>query len=244
MESFEGCPLKWKLHYIDGEQENDTWYSNYGSLMHEIIDMYYKGTLKQDEMVMYFLSSFRNRVVGRPPKPDTITEYITCGVSYLSEFKPLPFKMIETEKEIDFSMGGMNFVGIIDFIGETGDGIVIIDHKSRKLKPRSNRKKPTKTDLELDEMERQLYLYSEWVRQKYGAPPVQIGFNCFRNQQLIVEDFSPDKFEEAKSWACNTINGIADEEDFDGDYEWFKCAYLCGYSDRCEEYQDAMEEFR
>ena len=51
--------------------------------------------------------------------------------------------------------------GVIDLVGrsDTG-GLVIVDHKSRALKPRSKRKKPTKTNQELDEYLRQLYLYA------------------------------------------------------------------------------------
>lgn len=68
-------------------------------------------------------------------------------------------------------IGGNPFKGYIDVIGERDGGIYIIDRKSHRLKSRNNRCVPTESDKELDSYLRQLYLYGEYIKCRFGAPP-------------------------------------------------------------------------
>lgn len=110
------------------------------------------------------------------------------------------------EKRFDFKIDDRKFTGRLDFIGRDDDGsLVIIDHKSRLMKPRSKRKKPTKTDVELDDMLKQLYIYSLAVKDEYGEFPSKLCFNCFRNDTFIVEPFNDKAYKDAIDWALDTI---------------------------------------
>lgn len=78
----------------------------------------------------------------------------------------------------------------LDFLGESEAGeLVLVDNKSRDLKPRSNRKRPTAKDTELDDMLRQLYLYSIPVFESFGRYPDWLCFNYFRSGVFIKERF-------------------------------------------------------
>jgi hypothetical protein len=143
---------------------------------------------------------------------------------------------ISTELKCDFSLDGYNFIGIIDAVAD--DGKIIIDHKSRDLKPRSKRKTPTKTDKLLDEYLRQLYLYCIPVIDIYKAPPEKLAFNCFKSS-WVEEDFDVEKFEETKQWAKRMIERIIDNEDWSPRIDYFKCNYLCDVCDHCE-YKNMM----
>jgi hypothetical protein len=129
----------------------------------------------------------------------------------------------------------MPFVGYIDLLeqDERG-GLLLIDNKSRVLKPRSTRKKPTKTDEELDQYLRQLYLYSHYVSSRYGKYPDKLCFNCFRKNIFIAEPFSHEAFNNAIEWFLGKITEIKAETEFAPDIEYFRCHHLCEMQDYCD----------
>lgn len=208
-------------------------YASYGSFIHKIIEKYYKGELKQSEMLPYFLKNYSSSVLGQRPKESTAQKYVMLGSDYFKNFKPFPFNMVGVEKRVDFDLDGIPFVGYIDFLGEKDGEYYIVDNKSRDLKQRSNRAKPTVKDGELDEMLRQLYLYSEAVYKEFGKYPKALCFNCFKNGEFIVEPFNEEAHQEAIQWAIDSIRRIEDEEDFESKEDMFMCTWLCGLSDRC-----------
>lgn len=232
--AFDSCPYRWYLSYIRGCRDIDKFYASYGSFMHSIIERYYKNELRKEDMVSEFLLGFSENVRGFRPKADVLNSYIESGVEYLRNFEPFPFRMLDVEKRVVFEIEGIPFTGFIDFLGEKDGELYIVDNKSRNLKPRSGREKPTKYDKVLDEMLRQLYLYSAAVEQEYGKLPKALYFNCFKNNSFIEESFSREAYEEAKRWAVDSIHRIENEEEFEANPEFFKCIYLCGVSDRCD----------
>ena len=100
--------------------------------------------------------------------------------------------MVGVEKKVDFVVNGIPFVGYIDFLGEKDGDLYVVDNKSRILKPRSSRAKPTKADEELDAYLRQLYIYSAAVEEEYGKTPKSLCFNCFRDKLFIIDRHTPN----------------------------------------------------
>ena len=232
---FDDCPYKWYMKYIAGMKEEPRFYASYGKFMHKLIEMYYKGNISKEDMKTKFLLDFSSQVGGRRPSEQIVASYIQKGINYLEEFKEFPYELVEAEDVIYFDIDNIPFMAIIDYVGKDKDGYVIIDNKSKELKPRSNRKKPTKNDIEIDEMLRQLYIYSAAVESKYGELPKKLCFNCFKSQQFIEEDFKEDKYKEAIEWVKRNIEYIknAETEDFYPNVEFFSCYYLCGLSEEC-----------
>ena len=236
IDCFNSCRYKWFLRYIDdvdGTNAEPMFYSSYGSFMHEIIEKYYKGKLAKEDMVAEFLCNFSAKVVGKRPSESIVQKYIQLGVEYLKGFEPFPYNCVAVEKKVHFKLNGDLFVGVIDFLGEKDGEYYIVDNKSRELKPRSNRKKPTAKDAELDEMLVQLYLYAEAVKQEYGKYPKALCFNCFKNRVFIEEPFDENKLHDATSWAAKTIERIKNVEDFYPNIDFFYCRNLCEYSHEC-----------
>lgn len=234
---FEACPYRWYLRYIRQLDGESTFFASYGSFMHKLIDLYYKGGLSPKQMQDIYLREFRGEVVGEAPNQKVFANYFKSGLQYLRTFKPMPFTPIETEKEVRFEVDGVPMVGIIDYLGDSNGELVIVDNKSRTLKPRSTRDKPTKSDIELDSYLRQLYLYAVAVEQEYGKCPKSLCFNCFRTQTLIEEPFDGKAYAESKQWFIDKVNEITWETDFRPDIEWFKCSYLCEFKERCEYFE-------
>ncbi len=155
-------------------------------------------------------------------------------MQYFKEFQPFPYNIIGVEKKVEFKIGDNNFVGYIDFLGEKDGELYVVDNKSRDLKPRSKRAKPTVKDQELDDMLVQLYIYAGAVKQEYGKFPKTLCFNCFKSNTFIEEPFAENKYNEAIEWAEKNIELLKDSEDFPPYIDYFACLWLCPYSDSCE----------
>ncbi len=209
-------------------------YASYGSFMHKLLEGFYKGKLSREEMCTKFLFDFQKEVLGERPPGNIPQKYVRLGTQYLRNFKPFPYTPIAIEKKMTFEIEGHRFVGYIDYLGEKDGKLVIVDNKSRDLKPRSKRPKPTQKDIELDEMLRQLYIYSAAVKQKYGKFPELLCFNCFKANTFIEEKFDKAKYDEAINWAVENIEKILDAEDFPPYIEYFQCKYICGVREDCE----------
>lgn len=234
IESFHNCPYKFFLKYIRWCKDAPRFYSSYGKFMHKLLEQYYNGELTQEEMQIKFLFDFQKEVQGERPKGNIVQNYIRQGSDYLKQFRPLPYQTVAVEKELHFNIGGFPFVGILDYIGRREDGkLVIVDNKSRALKPRSNRDPPTVKDNELDEMLKQLYIYAAAVQQEYDELPAMLCFNCFRTGTFIEEPFCEEAYHDALEWATQSILEIQDESEFNPFREFFGCYYLCGVSGEC-----------
>ena len=149
----------------------------------------------------------------------------------------LPGEIVGIEKEFYFDVLGHPFHGFADLITRENDGLVIYDHKAKALKPYSGRKKPTKTDLELSEYARQLYLYAEATKQSLGEYPKYLVFNCYRVQNFVRLDFDSRNLDETLRWADEMIQKIRTFDAWKPDIDYFKCRNLCGLNDRCDYYE-------
>ena len=244
LKAFETCPYGWYLRYILGIEPSEKFYASFGSFMHSLIERYYRGELTKEQMLLRYYMDFRANVVGARPKESTLQKYIQGGADYLKSFRPFPYNMLAVEKRMSFDLDGIPFVAVIDYLGEKDGDLYIIDNKSRALKPRSGRDKPTIQDKELDEMLRQLYLYCYPIKEEYGKFPKQIGFNCFRIGEVIMEDFNETAYNEAVQWEKDTVREIENTNEFPPNENAFYCFWLCGVERVCQPYQESCMERR
>lgn len=239
IKSFEDCPHRWYLKYIKFPKAEQLalFFSSYGTFMHELIASYLKGEKDAQELRIEFLCDYRNRVAQPAPSKSVADGYFRSGLAYLKAIEQPKNKVISVEEKFSSDIDGIPFIGFIDRLDEAPDGeLDLIDNKSRTLKARSGRKKPTVMDQTLDEYLRQLYLYSVFVKDRFGRFPKHLCFNCFRENNFIVEPFDKGKLDEAKKWAKENIARIAEETEFRPNIDWFKCNYLCEMRDYCEYY--------
>lgn len=238
VKAFDMCPYGWYLKYIQKIRGKDMFFSSYGSFAHKLIEQYYKGELAKSQLLYHYLTDFRENVKAHAPSPAVFKSYFQNGKDYFRDFEPVPYKVNGIEEKIEGEIEGIKFTGIIDCRAEDNNGIVILDNKSRKLKPRSGRSKPTKTDDELDQYLVQLYLYGRIVSKKYETPISCLGFNCFRcKPPLIIEPYVQEKADLAVKWLTDNVARITQETEFCPDMDYFKCKNLCDVHDHCEYYQ-------
>ncbi len=236
---YRTCPYAWFSKYIGREEGISNFFSEYGVFLHGLIADFYANKIDRDIMLIEYITGFDKNVVSkvRAKTFEKMREnYYEAGLNFIKNFEPFDFKsIIGIEKEIEFEIEGYKFTGYIDLVGILQDDeIEIIDNKSKDLKPRSKRKSPTKTDEELDEYLTQLYLYSIAIYNEYKKYPKYLTFNCFKNGQIIREEFSLEKLEEAKDWAIRTIKTIESNEIWNPHLDYYFCNNLCNSRNTCE----------
>lgn len=208
-------------------------YASYGSFIHRLIEKYYRGELKREELPGAFLLGFSEQVQGERPQESVVVKYIHAGKSYFDSFQPFPFEPVAVEEKLNFHLDGKPFTAIVDYLGADQGKLAVIDHKSRDLKPRSKRGKTTAKDRELDEMLEQLYLYAHGIYTLKGEFPAWLCFNCFKSGQFIQEPFSKPVYVQTMDKIRRKVEEIEGEEDFRPNIDYFQCRYLCGLHDDC-----------
>lgn len=233
--AYEDCPYLWLQRYIYRIRGQSKFFAQYGSYMHSILQMYLTGVLAKDELVSYYLTHFRDAILGAAPTSKIYMSYLEQGRQYFKTLSLPARKILKVEDEMHFEFAGHPFIGFLDLMSEDEDGkLYITDHKSRSLKPRSNRSKPTQSDVELDKYLRQLYIYAHAVHTLYGRYPDYLEFNCFRTNTWICEPFSIERMAEVESWAKELIEKITSESKWMANLEFWFCKHLCDESETCE----------
>lgn len=245
LKTFRECPYAFYQKYICGVKEDPRFYTTYGSFVHSLLERYYNGKLTKPQLVTEYYKDFDTEVKGFRPPPATLEKFITQGAEYLQGFESFKWECVAVEKKLKFTFHGIPFVGIVDYLGKDEDGsLVLVDHKSKVLKPKSGKNPPLKRDIEVDEMFRQLYLYSLAVEEEYGAFPSKLVINSFRVQNVIEEPFNEEAYKNALKWVEETIDMIRDTQFFKAVDNAFYCPNICGLTDYCEPYQTHMAKIR
>lgn len=240
LSSFENCPYQWLLHYIFNESGTPKFFTEYGSMMHGLLQRYFSGQLTKSQLPLAYVDGFVSEISSVAPSMKIQSGYFEQGYRYFKNFSFPERKILAVEQEFHFRFADHDFVGYVDLRSTDSDGaLYITDHKSRTLSPRSKRSKPTKSDQELDRYYRQLYLYAHAVHQKYGVWPDFLEFNCFRTNTLITEPFQMDRMEEAEAWVAHTIEAISKTNVWFPNLNFWFCKYICGFDESCD-YTDLL----
>ena len=153
--------------------------------------------------------------------------YYNQGLEYLKNFPGYADrKILEVEAAFDHDIDDWTFNGIIDLVYEDKDGKLIIqDYKS---------KSSFKSKKEQAEYARQLYLYSLYVKDKYGKYPDALRFMMFRKNTVVEIPFNENSLNEALDWARNTVKEIRECWSFPPSCEDFYSKNLCNHREYCE----------
>lgn len=223
--SFVTCPHMFYKIYIEKVQGNSNAFAQYGTFLHQTMELCDKGELAPYELVDYYKDNYsKNVTLDFPPNAwvDLSTSYYEQGIEYLSNFDGYTDDLIGAEERIDFVMEHngkkINFVGIIDRLSRDDNGIKISDYKSKKFKSKKEER----------EYFRQLYVYSICVKEKYGEYPYLLKFHLLRDWSKVSETLFDEKTMQAsKEWVFDTVDEIYNAEEFKQNYNDFFCKYIC-----------------
>jgi len=195
------------------------------------MERYAKGELELMNLVDVYEWEFDTQVPEEFPNtpfcPDMRQLYYNQGTEFLSNFEGYDGKKIlEVESKFEYDIDDWVFNGIIDLVYEDENGkLVILDYKS---------KSGFKSKAEQAKYARQLYLYAEFIKMKYGKYPDLMKFYMFRKNNIIDIPVNKDKIEEATRWAKNIVSEIRNEKIFEPYCEEFYSENLCNHREYCD----------
>lgn len=248
--AFRQCPMSFYLTYLENPDNDDElpgYFSQYGLLMHSILEDYYKGKLPVFCLADEWRSRYENEVLVPPPAyPKGFGEKnYQAAVDYLDHFQGLSEgqSVLAVEKKFTIDIGGYQIAGIADLVlGDHGmhENAIIVDHKTKSM---SSMKKEYQT------YRMQLYLYAIWFHEEYGIWPKLLRFNMVKDGSNIDEPFDPAMVDVTKQWFLDGIHDIEtcdtfenwqtciSDKDFDGAKEPYFCKNICGVNPSCERFQ-------
>lgn len=224
-----GCKKEWKEVYIDCENKVNSFYGQFGSFCHEILEKFFKGEMTEWDLAPYYEENYNEKITLLPPASIGDTCY-EKGLTYFSNFSfpDNKYEILGVEKRVEFTILKYNFVGYIDLLlrdKETGE-IIIVDHKSSTIKLLKNGN-VSKGDAEhFLAFQRQLYLYSIPVIEEYGKVD-RLKWNMFKDGTEIEIPFNPDDQKATVDWTIETIAQIEQEAEFQPNPDFFYCCNLC-----------------
>ena len=221
--AFKQCPMSFYLTYVENpgsEDELPGYFSEYGSLMHSILEQYYKGNLPVFCLADEWQSRYESEViVAPPPFPKGFGEKnYSAAIQYLENFDGVPdgYNVLSVEKKFVLDIGGYPVSGIADLVlcnTALQPDIIIVDHKTKSMAS-------MKKEYQIYRM--QLYLYA--IDEPFDETMVDVTKKWFLDGIREIE--ACDLFEDWHS--C-----IGAEET----KEPYFCKWICGVNPSCDDYQ-------
>lgn len=227
VQTYETCPLQFKLDRewrIPGEVPAAM---QYGASMHRVLRAYYDSvrfgrTMTEDKLLELFCIDLRDAHIQDAYQHDL---YDSQGIAQLKEFlsgcgkRPAP-DVLHTEEFFEVKLGGIVIVGRIDRMDKVSDGrIVITDYKTGK--PQSQE--------DADES-LQLSIYALAAKEKWGYQAEHLSFHNLQENTLVQTQRSPVELAEAKLKVEEVAGKIA-AQDFEAK-PGFHCRF-CAYHTLC-----------
>ena len=136
IDTYENCPLKYRLGYVDGvPQTANKPELIFGNIIHKVLQRFHEPNKKHTkERILNILEEewkkdeFEYSVREEKFKEQGI-ELLKEYIHFLHDNKP---NVLKREKSFDFNIGHINIRGIIDRIDKISDGTAIIDYKTSK----------------------------------------------------------------------------------------------------------------
>ncbi len=218
---FTTCPYAFYLRYVKGEKESPNAFSQHGTLVHSLLERYFKGELFAFELADLFEQEYASVVTEQFPFYNMYKSYYDKTLQYLQNFDGIDGEVLSVEQKLESIIGGYKFIGYADLILRDNNGIVVIDHKSH-AKWASKR--------EREEYFRQLYLYAHAVKEMYGEFPHTLSFNRFRIPDEPIDSvvFRKEDYDATLDWFEKIIDTILKENNWECEVNEFYCKSLCG----------------
>ena len=243
LNSFYDCPYEWKLHYIDCCSSEQNFFSEYGSLLHKVLEKYAKGELSLFDLNQYYEEHFNEMIPhDAPPNKyvDIRQSYFDKGIDYLDniDLDFSKYEILGVERKVEFELFGKKFIGFIDLLvrDKNTDEIEIIDHKSASIKILKNGNISKSDKQHFLDFRRQLYLYSVPIVKEYGSVS-KLKWNMFKDRKWIEIPWKKEECDETIQWVKDTLELIAQEAKWAPHPDEYYCRYLCGQRNNACEYK-------
>jgi hypothetical protein len=236
VDSYIICPYAFYLNYIKELRKDDSFFGQYGRLVHELLEEYNKGLLFDFQLADEYEKRYDEYVTDEISSV-TSNSYKRKGYSYFENFTDPGYKILACEEEYKFKVGKYNFIGKIDV--ETDNAV--LDYKTKTghvfiRYPKNREEIRTLEDgryIELSNF-KQLYTYCIPYYNKYNKYPEYLILEMVKMNDTYKLKFNYEDFINTQSWLINKIEEIYKTVEFTKNEDEFWCGQICGQRQNCD----------
>jgi len=244
--TFEQCPFKYKLQYVDKleVEKEQTIEAFMGSLVHQTLEMMYKNWKFKKRVEKKILIKFyrdlwekeytEDIIIPREDEGLKADNYRKMGEQFISDYyeshkdDDMTIIGLETQDRMTLPDGNQWHVRI-DKLGCKGDTYFVCDYKTdARMK-----------DQEKADGDRQLAMYSIWVKDKFkDAKKVILKWHMLAFDKEVTSERSPKELEKLQQDVISTIKEIqkAEKEDKFPRKQTNLCGW-CIYKEHCPSFK-------
>jgi DNA helicase-2/ATP-dependent DNA helicase PcrA len=226
VETYERCPLQFKIRRDWNLPEEPSAAMQYGSAMHTVLKRHYEAAragqpLSPQQVTEAFREEFAKAAIEDSYQR---TLYESQGLEQLERFlaarasEPPP-EVLDTERTFSVEIGGAKIRGRVDRLDRSGDGVAIVDYKTGRPKDQD----------EADES-LQLSIYAIAAQRQWKLEPRRLVFYNLETNQAIETVRSQKQLEDAEKQVRIAAEDIAQGR-FDAKPGWH-CQW-CSYRSLC-----------
>ena len=234
LDTFEQCPRKYKLRYIDKAKTGRADALEFGTILHAVLELVLKDLLAARHVgpipVEFVDRRYREEWTRRELTERKLYEEGERLLHQWAErFGELQSgQVLALEKPFKMQLAGYTMSGIIDRIDRIDERTVrVIDYKTSRA-------------WMLPDKSMQLAIYGAAARHLYKAERIQVAFDMLRHNQLVVCDLSDDMMEASADWAHVLAEQMKSAKEHAPRLNTF--CHWCDYKRGCSEYTRAISE--
>ena len=216
---FEQCPFAFYQKYINDQPEEENAFAQHGKFSHSILERCLKNELMAFELADVYESEYQSNVTRHFPFANIAKSFYDKTLQYFQNYDDFEGEIVAVEEKLETKFGEYDFIGYADLILKDEQGYVVVDHKSHAA---------FKSKAERQEYFKQLYLYAECIKRKYGEYPYKLIFNMFRVPKLEEEFFALSQCKDTVIWFQDAVTEILQNNDWDCKVDNWYCSNLCG----------------
>ena len=224
------------LTYIEDKERSGNMFSDYGLLIHEVLEKYFRDELEIFQMSDYYRDNYDRMVVSPAPPFIKTDTYFKQGWEFFEnfEFNRDDYEVLVIEDKIDVDLSDFNIVVKPDLVlkdKKTGK-VILLDYKTSIIEKKG---KIAKKDKEkLDGYKRQMTMYAKYLKTKdVFIDEVWLWFIRQEDNKITKFVINTSDEEAVVDWITDTVSLIRLEEEFPAKIDKFFCSELCSVSSFC-----------
>lgn len=233
IETYERCPLQFKIKRDWNLPEEPSAAMQYGGAMHTVLKLHYDAAragqpLTPQQVAEAFREEFAKAVIEDSYQR---TLYERQGLEQLQAFlaaraaEPQP-EVVDTERTFSVEIGGATIRGRVDRLDRAGEGVAIVDYKTGRPKDQDD------ADESL-----QLSIYALAVQRQWKLEPRRLVFYNLETNQAVETERSQKELEKAEKLVRIAAENIA-AGNFEAKPGWH-CRW-CSYRSLCPETEERL----